>query len=199
MQGLLHCITVETKPAECRIQFLHLVNIRITFKVKCDQICPFSPSVQLNLKYYNFQEEGKEDFTEAIRTLYWAKIFTTGSFPPSVSTKRFCVTLLFFIWFLPLGETYPFTPNLSQWEMQPCSSEVHLFNIWTGWRPTSLISCLLQNLISRTGRLTVVSPVCPQLKSGGGGRRRGGQRHRGKGLNAAPISTAVPAGAAGTA
>ncbi|XP_036976368.1 GTP-binding protein 1-like [Acanthopagrus latus] len=37
------------------------------------------------------------------------------------------------------------------------------------------------------------------LKSGGGGRRRGGQRHRGKGLNAAPISTAVPAGAAGTA
>ncbi|KAM8771985.1 GTP binding protein 1, like isoform 1-T1 [Acanthopagrus schlegelii] len=38
-----------------------------------------------------------------------------------------------------------------------------------------------------------------KLKSGGGGRRRGGQRHRGKGLNAAPISTAVPAGAAGTA
>ncbi|XP_031732925.1 GTP-binding protein 1-like isoform X2 [Anarrhichthys ocellatus] len=37
------------------------------------------------------------------------------------------------------------------------------------------------------------------LKSGGGGRRRGGQRHRGKGLNAATISTAVPAGAAGTA
>lgn len=70
MQGLLHCITVETKPAECRIQFLHLVNIRITFKVKCDQICPFSPSVQLNLKYYNFQEEGKEDLIEAIRTLY---------------------------------------------------------------------------------------------------------------------------------
>ncbi|XP_040002119.1 GTP-binding protein 1-like isoform X1 [Xiphias gladius] len=42
-------------------------------------------------------------------------------------------------------------------------------------------------------------PVCLQLKSGGGGRRRGGQRHRGKGLNAATISTAVPAGAAGTA
>ncbi|XP_034407444.1 GTP-binding protein 1-like isoform X2 [Cyclopterus lumpus] len=37
------------------------------------------------------------------------------------------------------------------------------------------------------------------LKSGGGGRRRGGQRHRGKGLNAATISTALPAGAAGTA
>ncbi|XP_074551822.1 GTP binding protein 1, like isoform X2 [Halichoeres trimaculatus] len=37
------------------------------------------------------------------------------------------------------------------------------------------------------------------LKSGGGGRRRGGQRHRGKGLNAATISTAVPAGTAGTA
>ncbi|CAG12510.1 unnamed protein product, partial [Tetraodon nigroviridis] len=35
-----------------------------------------------------------------------------------------------------------------------------------------------------------------QLKSGSGGRRRGGQRHRGKGLNAA---LAVPAGAAGTA
>nr|XP_019959597.1 PREDICTED: GTP-binding protein 1-like isoform X1 [Paralichthys olivaceus] len=37
------------------------------------------------------------------------------------------------------------------------------------------------------------------LKSGGGGRRRGGQRHRGKGLNPATISTAVTAGAAGTA
>nr|XP_020473517.1 GTP-binding protein 1-like isoform X1 [Monopterus albus]XP_020473519.1 GTP-binding protein 1-like isoform X2 [Monopterus albus]XP_020473520.1 GTP-binding protein 1-like isoform X1 [Monopterus albus] len=36
------------------------------------------------------------------------------------------------------------------------------------------------------------------LKAGSGGRRRGGQRHRGKGLNPAPISTAVPAGAAGT-
>ncbi|XP_041839109.1 GTP binding protein 1, like isoform X2 [Melanotaenia boesemani] len=36
------------------------------------------------------------------------------------------------------------------------------------------------------------------LKSGGGGRRRGGQRHRGKGLNAATLSSAVPAGAAGT-
>ena len=23
MQGLLHCIKVETKPAECQIQFLH--------------------------------------------------------------------------------------------------------------------------------------------------------------------------------
>ncbi|TDH15685.1 hypothetical protein EPR50_G00011850 [Perca flavescens] len=38
-----------------------------------------------------------------------------------------------------------------------------------------------------------------KLKSGGGGRRRGGQRHRGKGLSAETISTAVPAGAAGTA
>uniref|UniRef100_A0A3Q1G602 GTP-binding protein 1 n=1 Tax=Acanthochromis polyacanthus TaxID=80966 RepID=A0A3Q1G602_9TELE len=47
-------------------------------------------------------------------------------------------------------------------------------------------------------RLTVVF-VCLQLKSGGGGRRRGGQRHRGKGLNAATISTAVSAGSAGTA
>ncbi|XP_029357212.1 GTP binding protein 1, like [Echeneis naucrates] len=37
------------------------------------------------------------------------------------------------------------------------------------------------------------------LKSGGGGRRRGGQRHRGKGLNTATISTVLPAGAAGTA
>ncbi|KAK5873375.1 hypothetical protein PBY51_018422 [Eleginops maclovinus] len=45
------------------------------------------------------------------------------------------------------------------------------------------------------------SPNSAQLpmKSGGGGRRRGGQRHRGKGINAATISTAVPAGAAGTA
>ncbi|XP_068451751.1 GTP-binding protein 1-like isoform X2 [Clinocottus analis] len=46
------------------------------------------------------------------------------------------------------------------------------------------------------------SPNAAQLplKSGGGGRRRGGQRHRGKGLNAsAAISTALPAGAAGTA
>ncbi|XP_045902550.1 GTP-binding protein 1-like [Micropterus dolomieu] len=45
------------------------------------------------------------------------------------------------------------------------------------------------------------SPNAAQLplKSGGGGRRRGGQRHRGKGLNTATISTAVPAGAAGTA
>lgn len=42
-------------------------------------------------------------------------------------------------------------------------------------------------------------PVCPQLKSGGGGRRRGGQRHRGKGLNAASLPAAVHAGAAGTA
>ncbi|XP_074487019.1 GTP binding protein 1, like isoform X1 [Sebastes fasciatus] len=38
-----------------------------------------------------------------------------------------------------------------------------------------------------------------KLKSGGGGRRRGGQRHRGKALNTPTISTAVPAGAAGTA
>ncbi|CAB1453983.1 unnamed protein product [Pleuronectes platessa] len=38
------------------------------------------------------------------------------------------------------------------------------------------------------------------LKAGGGGRRRGGQRHRGKGLNpVAAIPTAVTAGAAGTA
>ncbi|KAK5925876.1 hypothetical protein CgunFtcFv8_021496 [Champsocephalus gunnari] len=37
------------------------------------------------------------------------------------------------------------------------------------------------------------------LKSGGGGRRRGGQRHRGKAINAAAVPTAVPAGAAGTA
>uniref|UniRef100_A0A3Q3WYJ9 GTP-binding protein 1 n=1 Tax=Mola mola TaxID=94237 RepID=A0A3Q3WYJ9_MOLML len=42
------------------------------------------------------------------------------------------------------------------------------------------------------------SPNTAQLPVSGG-RRRGGQRHRGKGLNAAPISTAVPAGAAGTA
>ncbi|XP_056265035.1 GTP binding protein 1, like isoform X3 [Pseudoliparis swirei] len=40
-------------------------------------------------------------------------------------------------------------------------------------------------------------PASPTLKSGG--RRRGGQRHRGKALNAATISTALPAGAAGTA
>ncbi|KAL3066285.1 hypothetical protein OYC64_016272 [Pagothenia borchgrevinki] len=38
-----------------------------------------------------------------------------------------------------------------------------------------------------------------KMKSGGGGRRRGGQRHRGKAINAAAIPTAVPAGAAGTA
>ncbi|XP_034430542.1 GTP-binding protein 1-like isoform X1 [Hippoglossus hippoglossus] len=38
-----------------------------------------------------------------------------------------------------------------------------------------------------------------KLKSGSGGRRRGGQRHRGKGLNPAAIPTAVTAGAAGTA
>ncbi|XP_076018533.1 GTP-binding protein 1-like isoform X2 [Genypterus blacodes] len=37
------------------------------------------------------------------------------------------------------------------------------------------------------------------LKSGGGGRRRGGQRHRGKGLNTPAISTPVSAGGAGTA
>ncbi|KAL3066284.1 GTP-binding protein 1-like [Trematomus bernacchii] len=45
------------------------------------------------------------------------------------------------------------------------------------------------------------SPNSAQLpmKSGGGGRRRGGQRHRGKAINAAAIPTAVPAGAAGTA
>ncbi|XP_034054949.1 GTP-binding protein 1-like [Gymnodraco acuticeps] len=45
------------------------------------------------------------------------------------------------------------------------------------------------------------SPNSAQLpmKSGGGGRRRGGQRHRGKAINAAAVPTAVPAGAAGTA
>ncbi|XP_061576618.1 GTP-binding protein 1-like isoform X1 [Cololabis saira] len=37
-----------------------------------------------------------------------------------------------------------------------------------------------------------------KLKSGGGGRRRGGQRHRGKGLHTAAPSPAVPAGATGT-
>ncbi|KAM9856416.1 GTP binding protein 1, like [Aulostomus maculatus] len=44
------------------------------------------------------------------------------------------------------------------------------------------------------------STVQLPLKSGGGGRRRGGQRHRGKGgLNTATMSTPVAAGAAGTA
>lgn len=40
------------------------------------------------------------------------------------------------------------------------------------------------------------SPSQLQLKSGGGGRRRGGQRHRGKGLNVAPIPAplSTPAG-----
>ncbi|XP_003972329.1 GTP-binding protein 1-like isoform X1 [Takifugu rubripes] len=38
-----------------------------------------------------------------------------------------------------------------------------------------------------------------QLKSGSGGRRRGGQRHRGKGLNTTSMAPTVPTGAAGTA
>ncbi|KAM4750758.1 GTP binding protein 1, like isoform 2-T2 [Anableps anableps] len=40
--------------------------------------------------------------------------------------------------------------------------------------------------------------VCLQLKSGGGGRRRGGQRHRGKGQSVATMSATMPTGAAGS-
>ncbi|XP_068606887.1 GTP-binding protein 1-like [Brachionichthys hirsutus] len=43
------------------------------------------------------------------------------------------------------------------------------------------------------------SPNAAQVPLKCGGRRRGGHRHRGKGLNAAPASTAVPAGMAGSA
>uniref|UniRef100_A0A3B3XL41 GTP-binding protein 1 n=1 Tax=Poecilia mexicana TaxID=48701 RepID=A0A3B3XL41_9TELE len=55
-----------------------------------------------------------------------------------------------------------------------------------------------------TNQIHLISPniqrgvdVCLQLKSGGGGRRRGGQRHRGKGQNTSAMSSAMPTGAAG--
>uniref|UniRef100_A0A672FU51 GTP-binding protein 1 n=1 Tax=Salarias fasciatus TaxID=181472 RepID=A0A672FU51_SALFA len=56
-----------------------------------------------------------------------------------------------------------------------------------------------QRLVFREGRTkavgTITKPLCSsvlQPKSGGGGRRRGGQRHKGKGQNSNSNSTAAP-------